>query len=526
MTQQAAKNQARIGLESTTLGEYRIGRRLGSGGAAAVYLARRDTPTGRDVVAIKVIHDHLSEEREFTQMFQDEARVALQLVHPNIVRTHELGQHGDRLFLAMEYLDGQSVHDVFVRGTRHGARLPLDLVAWIGASVARALHYAHTLVDADGEALQLVHRDVSPRNIFITYEGVPKLIDFGIAHAVGRVAKTAVGQMKGTFSYIAPERALGGGCDHRADIFSLAATLFEAGTGRRLFKGDDDVETLRNVLSGNVPDPREVRAGFPDALAEILLRALATAPERRYPDAGAFADALESFVTACGREDPRQRLANLMNELFTDKREAKHRAMEGVLGVTAPESDAPREVSNLAVSSSGIRSVPPPKRWGLAFASTLVVGAFAVTGVVLFARSFASGPPVVAPPVAAAASATAPVPASSPPVRARVTIAVETVPPTIATFAFGGETQTGVRASFDRAKVAVPGRLVVRAEGYEDTEVEVVPDSDRKLSIVLRASASAALADAPRVAAPKHKRESARPKANAKPLSDLLNKRY
>jgi serine/threonine protein kinase len=522
-------------MEGSRLGPYLLGARLGTGGAASVYLGIRADPQNADpelaasasspheVVALKVIHEHLAVEREFVHMFLDEARVTSQLDHPNIVRTYELGRDGERLYMAMEYLHGQSLHEVFLRGTRHGSRLPVDLVAWIGARVAHALHYAHTLSDSSGNSLHLIHRDVSPRNIFISYDGTVKLIDFGIAHAVGRTAKTKVGQMKGTFSYIAPERALGGACDHRADIFSLATALFEAATGQRLFRGDDDVQTLRNVLSGRVPDPRTLRDGFPDEFARILLKALSLRPDARHLNALCLAEELDAFVAACGLEPPSARLSLMMRTIFQEQCEKKNLAIDEVRRVAAPD---PSEVSHVAVR----RQAGPLRRTIIAITAAAAVTAIALAAVLLPSRLFPVLDPVTAPqPPHPDTAATLPLPTvaavpTTTTVSTTASIDVSTAPPVEATFQLGNQTARGSLARFRIPLGTEQVTMRVSAKGYEDALVHVLPDESRTIVIPLRERVDTVVSASPRQPT-RTARSAARTKSEP-PLNDLLNKRY
>jgi serine/threonine-protein kinase len=517
------------GMEGSRLGPYLVGARLGIGGAAAVYLGVRSPEQEHppdEVVALKVIHEHLALENEFLHMFLDEARVAARLDHPNVIRTYELGQDGDRLFMAMEYLHGHSLHEVFVRGTRQGARLPVDLVAWIGACVARALHYAHTLTDASGQSLHLIHRDVSPRNIFIAYDGTVKLIDFGIAHAVGRTAKTKVGQMKGTFSYIAPERALGGSCDHRADVFSLAAALFEAATGQRLFRGDDDVQTLRNILSGKVPDPRSIRDGFPDEMARILLKALALRPTARHATALQLAEELDAFVASSGLEPPQARLALMMGTIFAEDRSRKDAAIDQVRSFgrqpCAPSwSEEPtQEASSVALSRSGPHTIRLTRRarWPIA-----LVLAASVAAAWMFSplRLEAPRSPADLPRYDEVVSATPSIPPEPP---KKAVLDLSTAPAVSATFSLGNQTVQGSVARFEVPLGPAPLTVFVRAEGYAPTRIDIVPDQDRSVAVPLQELTS------PRASAPpRPARAASRPSTRREPpaeLAELLNKRH
>jgi serine/threonine protein kinase len=278
-----------------------------------VYLARRADPSNSEMlVAVKVIHDHLLEEGDFVRMFIDEANIAARMSHPNVVRVHEFSREGDSLYLAMEYLHGQPLSALFERCQVNGERLPFDLVAWIGARVAAGLHHAHLLTDDQGNRLELIHRDISPQNVFLTYDGKVKLIDFGIARAAGRLAKTTLGRIKGKFSYMAPEQVLGRDFDQRADLFALGATLFEVTVGERLFAGDDQTDTLQKLLFDEIPNPSDRVPGLPEPLARVIRKALAPEVGDRYADAAAIETDLNAFISQQGQQDQQARLASVM----------------------------------------------------------------------------------------------------------------------------------------------------------------------------------------------------------------------
>ena len=315
-------------LSGTKIGRYRLGARLGIGGAASVYLGRLVGPHQFErLVALKLVHEHLTEQPAFVGMLLDEANLAARLSHPNIVHVYELGRDRDTLFLAMEYLMGQPLARLYSGLGDGGRRLPYDVLAWIGARAAEGLHHAHELCDDAGRRVGLVHRDVSPENLLVTYEGHVKLIDFGIARAVGRLTTTGFGTIKGKYRYMAPEQALGRDFDHRVDLFALGATLYEGALGRPVFLGKDDSDTLLRLLSGPAPDPRSLIPDFPAALAAVILRSMAVEPAERYPTAAELAQDLDAFVAASGRVNQRQLLGGFMGELFDAERAAAGRAI-------------------------------------------------------------------------------------------------------------------------------------------------------------------------------------------------------
>ena len=277
------------------LGEYEVLAPISEGGMASVWLGRSFEHPER-LVALKVIRAEHVRNKDFIAMFRDEARIATKLSHPNIIQIHGLGHDGRQHFLAMEVLRGRTLLEVWGAAHARGEHLPYEAVAWIGARIADALHHAHELVDAQGAPQNVVHRDVNPSNIFLTQDGVPKLIDFGLAKARDRITSTAIGVVKGKLAYLAPEQARGRPADRRADVFALGVTLWEVTLDRRLFRDDSDVETVRRVRDAHVPEPSSVASDYPPTLSRAVLRALARDPEERWQTAAELRDALDAFV--------------------------------------------------------------------------------------------------------------------------------------------------------------------------------------------------------------------------------------
>jgi serine/threonine-protein kinase len=299
------------------LGEYDVLAPISEGGMASVWLARpRHAP--ERVVAIKVIKPEHARNKEFVAMFLDEAGIASHLKHPNIIQLHELGSDGKRPFLVMEVLRGRTLLEVWTAAHEQGRCLGYPLVAWIGARVADALHHAHEMRDDGGALREIVHRDVNPSNLFLTHEGVPKLIDFGLAKARDRVASTAFGVLKGKLAYLAPEQVHGKPADRRSDVFALGVTLWELSLDRRLFRQDSDVETVRRVRDADVPDPTTLVEGYPPALAATLRRALERDPEKRWATAAEFRDALDAYVATSATEIGPEGVRAVLAALFSD----------------------------------------------------------------------------------------------------------------------------------------------------------------------------------------------------------------
>ncbi len=308
------------GLRGKRLGEYEVVAPISQGGMASVWLGKR---VGRpaDFVAVKVIRPEHARNKEFVAMLVDEAGIASRLSHPNIPVIHAFGESSEGVpqpYLVMELLRGHTLLETFKAMHARGKRFAPEIVAWIGARVADALHYAHELTDDKGAPLQVVHRDVNPANIFLTSEGVPKLIDFGLAKARDRIASTAIGVVKGKLAYLAPEQAHGKPADRRSDVFALGITLWELSLDRRLFLDESDVQTVRRIREAEVPDPRSIDESYPPELAEVLLRALAKEPEKRWQTAGELRDGLEAFVKSRQPKLGAMEVRALLSETFAD----------------------------------------------------------------------------------------------------------------------------------------------------------------------------------------------------------------
>jgi serine/threonine-protein kinase len=325
------------------LGRYDVRAKIGEGGMATVYLGRLAGPPGHEgafdrVVALKVIKEEYCRHPEFVMMFLDEAKIISRLSHPNCVQVIELGNEGDRLFIAMELLLGQSLWDVWDSCRTRGVRLRYDMAAWIGARIAEGLHHAHEMKDGQGQPQMLVHRDVNASNVIVTYDGHVKVIDFGLAKAKGRAYKTAGGVVKGKLAYLSPEQVAGHPVDRRADVFALGTTLWELMVDRRLFKTKDDAETLKRVYAAEVPDPTTLVDGFPPALWDVIRRALARDPASRYPTAADFARALDEFARSEGRVVDSMALSQVIRELFAEE---NARDLRWLAEASAPDGPAP-----------------------------------------------------------------------------------------------------------------------------------------------------------------------------------------
>ena len=275
-----------------TLAGYEIIDHVKSGGMASLHLARRRGAAGfQRAVAIKVVHPHLARDKKFVQMFLDEARLAVRIQHPNVVRVEELLEAEGTYLMVMEYVHGCSLFELLRSLAREGRRLSPDLVAWIGAQIADGLHAAHELRDDQGRLLDVVHRDVSPQNVLLSYSGHVKVIDFGIAKSSARAEKTRVGVIRGKIGYMSPEQANAQNLDRRVDVYATGIVLWEMLTSRRLFRAENDIQLLDKVRRPRIPAP-SMYGEVPEKLEEVVLAALRPDPGDRIPSGKELRDRL------------------------------------------------------------------------------------------------------------------------------------------------------------------------------------------------------------------------------------------
>ncbi len=280
------------------LGKYEILALLALGGTAEIYLARIGGAAGFEkYVVVKCLHDHLADDTEFVKMFLDEARLAAHLDHSNIVQTMELGEHENRYYMVMEFLAGLSLAMIVRRAGERlpGGRIPVPIVLNMIAQSCAGLHYAHEKM-MNGKPLNIVHRDISPQNLVVSFEGVVKVVDFGIAKAELRETQTRSGTIKGKFAYMSPEQCVAANVDRRTDIFALGVIAHELLTGRRLFKKPSPYETYQAVIECQVDMPSKMNVELDPALDPIIMKAVAKEKEKRYQTAEAFGDALMSYL--------------------------------------------------------------------------------------------------------------------------------------------------------------------------------------------------------------------------------------
>jgi serine/threonine-protein kinase len=303
------------------LGKYQLIAEIARGGMGVVYLAMVQGPGGfNKLVVVKELKPELVEEPAFLTMFLDEARLAARLSHPNIVQTNEVGNDGDRYFMAMDYLDGRGLDQIRRRSKVAGFGLSVPMHLRVVCDMLTGLDYAHKMTDFDGSPLNIVHRDVSPQNVFVTFDGQVKLLDFGIAKASDSMYETHAGVVKGKVSYMSPEQGRGWKVDARADVFSAGVMLWEALTGKRMREGKNDQEKLWALVSNETPRASEIKPWVPPELDEICARAMAWNRDERYASAGVMQQDLERYLISTGMNVTTREVGACVSELFREDR--------------------------------------------------------------------------------------------------------------------------------------------------------------------------------------------------------------
>lgn len=315
--------------------KYRIIRKLDAGGMAEVFVAESESLKGfKRRVAIKRILPHLTKNRKFVQMFLDEAKLSLQLQHANIVSVFDIGKADNTFFIVMDFIDGATLKHVIESTRRRGRLIPMAQAIYMIREVCEGLSYAHDQNDMEtGQPLGIVHRDVSPPNILLSNRGEIKLVDFGLAKATSQLESTDPGVVKGKFSYLSPEAATGVHIDSRADIFSAGIILWELLTGRRLFYGENDYQTVELVRRGSIPPMAVANPNVPSELEEVILKALSRDPSGRYQQASDFGESLTRFLFSRGLAVSRNDIARLCRETVNDQEAAAPRVVEKAGGI-------------------------------------------------------------------------------------------------------------------------------------------------------------------------------------------------
>ena len=342
-------------------GPFSLLKKLADGGMAVTWLARhRDDPPGQEI-ALKRILPSLLSDAQTKALFEEEARIATRLQHPHVVRTWDTGVVEGEHFLAMEYLFGEDMRRIAERAVSVGRPMPLPLVVAVIARAARGLHYVHELRTPEGEPMGLVHRDISPPNIMVGFDGQVKVIDFGVVRAERHLLRVRQGQLKGKGPYMSPEQVQGLDIDRRSDIFSLGILLYEFTTLKRLFKAESEVLTMKLIADARVLAPHAVRADYPLALEEIVMRALARDPKARFATADAFAEALEAYAATLNIPDIDAELSAFVRELFPDRiSDIEALTLPGYAGPVAPASlPLPPPATPSADAASGHEDASP-----------------------------------------------------------------------------------------------------------------------------------------------------------------------
>ena len=300
-------------------GPYRLVRQVAVGGMAEIHLAKTKGIAGFEkYVAVKMIHPNFAEDEQFIQMLVDEAKIAVQLTHGNIAQTFDLGRVGQTYYITMEYIDGADLYKLLRKGSEVDLEMPLDICAFVGKEVAAALDYAHRKKDVGGKPLGIVHRDVSPQNVLVSYAGEVKLVDFGIAKATSKARQTAIGVIKGKYYYMSPEQAWGDPIDYRSDIFSAGIVLYEMITGQMLYLEEDLHKLLDMARKADIAPPSTLRPGIPPQLERIVMHALAKVPGERYQSAGDLATDLERFLHAYSPVFTAAKLSSVLRNVVGD----------------------------------------------------------------------------------------------------------------------------------------------------------------------------------------------------------------
>lgn len=507
--------------ELARFGRYQLVTLLAEGGMARVYLAFARGPAGFDkLVVVKQIRPELAWDGDFVQMFFDEARIAARLNHANVVHTYEVVEESGQYLLVMEYLEGHTLGDTLRRIAREN--MPLDQHLWILTQVLAGLSYAHELRDYDGSALGVVHRDVSPSNVFLTYGGEVKLLDFGIAKAAGAISATHEGTIKGKLGYSAPEQFLQTAIDGRADLYAVGVMLWEALGRRRRRMADTPAATYQARIAGLEPKIREVCPDVPAVLAEICDRATAPDPAERYTTAAEFQHELEEYLDQASRPPGRRELAALLERHFAAERAERRARVQELLSTAITQAppgsttvsfasrSPPGALYDLPITEGS--DAPPPFRAALTAGNLrhrplLIAGALVVL-IGAFAAAFSRKESVVAavePVATRPAAAPSAVPVAPPAEEASKKVETTSVQLFIHVKpASASVTLDGARLVSNpfQADVHVDKRahvLHASAPGYQAVEQVVTFGNDSRIEIVLKPLPGAA-AKAARIA--------------------------
>ncbi len=340
------------------IGKYEILTRLSMGGMAELFLAYTAGPGGfRKFVAVKQILPDIKKDEQFVRMFLDEARITAAFSHANIGQVFDLGEEEGELYLAMEFISGQNLEQVVKRARKRDTQIPIGFAARVVRDACLGLHYAHHFMDASGKPAPVVHRDVSPKNVMITYSGDVKMIDFGIAKAKGRLNRTQVGIVKGTSGYMSPEQVRNEQLDGRTDLFAAAVMLHELITNSRLFTAPSDAAMMMKIVEGEIQHPKNLNPEVSKALSDVVMKGLARKRENRFNSGKEMAKAIEQ---ACPEMFEEEQCAEIMNSLFEDKIQTTRALLE--LANTNDTSNMTKAVEALNTADEAPDGTPRPKK--------------------------------------------------------------------------------------------------------------------------------------------------------------------
>lgn len=496
--------------ENNVYGRYRRVAEIGRGGMGEVYLALHSGPAGFEkLVVLKTLRPEFAQEPRFVEMFLDEARLAARLSHPNIVQTNEVGIEGDVVFMAMEFLDGKPLSTLRRRFAKKAPEKLRLVEIRVLSEALLGLHHAHELADTDGRPLHVVHRDASPQNIFLTYDGVSKVVDFGIAKARNVSHETATGELKGKVRYMAPEQALARELDRRVDVFAVGILLWESLSGKRFWGSElNDTHVLLRLVEGRLPSIREHCFGVPEPLLRVCERAVAFDREDRFSTALEFHEAIETALD----EEPAWRMSQkhllrfLAEELGDERRALRARVdkelarvrtlveRESARGLvvslpvlaldgTTGDSNSGQRVSSVTTAPGGAHTMPKKRATAPAALAVTVLALATAFGAFALRRAYrttmaASSAGVVE--AATAAPQSAPTASLAPSVR----IQISTTAPS-AVVSLDGEPP--VRAPLQREVARASGGHTVRveAQGFATRELMVAGDVDSTTEVNL-----------------------------------------
>lgn len=455
---------------------------------ANVYLAVTDAQSGfNKLVVLKALRRELAQESVTLSMFLDEARVAAQLNHPNVVQTYEVGMHDGRHVMVMEYLEGQSLSQIQRQARSRGRELPLPVLLRIVINALEGLQYAHDLASYDGSPLDLVHRDVSPQNIFVTYTGHVKMLDFGIAKAASSSSETLTGMIKGKLGYMSPEQLTGNGVDRRADIFSMGCVLWAFATGQKLWHGLPDVQIMRHLLEDDVPSPLSVNPDCDPEFARIIEKTLARDRDDRYATAAELQVDLEKLCDKLGAPVRQKEIGVLVAELFSEQRAELKRVVETQLKLLESNEGSLSGVPVISVADVTSKSgagVSEPSAATPAPSSSRVFWPI-IAGLALVAGAVYIGLGRLSPPPAANVAAN-PAPAPAPPTApTRATIRFSVSPPGATLFLDGSELPAGTASKVLPADGATHS-LRAEAKNHAPRSLEFTANGDLTVDISLR----------------------------------------